>query len=189
MGSWAVPAMRVAFALSLALVALPALAQKPERTPPALGPDFSQMLAEITPGLPGYPMPVVADVSVPPLLPIPGPELQIDLGGHYGVVEMPAAASGPASPESLADILARPWLVNVNTAPVELLSEVPLIGRLRAEALVNFRETIGQFGQPADVSQVFGISGELYARLAGHLVCQGETTFEGRHAQSATGGS
>ncbi|NUP88472.1 MAG: helix-hairpin-helix domain-containing protein [Candidatus Sumerlaeia bacterium] len=180
---------RPAALLAAALLTVPAAAQKPARPGPgpSLGPDFTPMLAEITPGLPGV-VPTVVDVALPPLLPVPGPELAIEPGGHLATEPIAIGPRGADLTPSERELLARPWVVNINTAPAALLAQMPGFDALRAEAVVHFRETVGPFEQSAHISRVFGVSQEMYAILAGHLVCRGESTYQGPPSALATGG-
>lgn len=53
---------------------------------------------------------------------------------------------------------AAPDSVNVNSADAELIAEVlDGVGLIRAEAIVEYRETNGRFNDPYDLSNVKGI--------------------------------
>lgn len=69
-----------------------------------------------------------------------------------------AASGGSASP------------VNINTADVEELDELPGVGEATARAIVEDRETNGPFSTPEDLMRVSGIGEKKFARLEG-LIC------------------
>ena len=70
----------------------------------------------------------------------------------------PAEGDGSASP------------VNINTAGVEELDELPGVGEATARAIVEDRETNGPFSTPEDLMRVSGIGEKKFARLEG-LIC------------------
>lgn len=55
--------------------------------------------------------------------------------------------------------------ININTASVKKLTELPGIGDKKAENIVNYRETNGYFTQPSDILKVNGIGESLYKNL------------------------
>lgn len=50
------------------------------------------------------------------------------------------------------------WNIDLNNAGVEMLSNIPLIGRQRAEAIVRYREEHGPFKDWDDVKNIPGFS-------------------------------
>lgn len=62
--------------------------------------------------------------------------------------------------------------INVNTADVELLTELPGIGPSRAEALIEERETNGPFESVDDLERVSGIGPATIDRM------RDQVTFE-----------
>ncbi len=61
-------------------------------------------------------------------------------------------------------------LVNLNTAGVEELDELPGVGEATARAIVEDRELNGPFSAPEDLMRVSGIGEKKFARLEG-MVC------------------
>jgi competence protein ComEA len=59
-----------------------------------------------------------------------------------------------------------PELVNLNTATLNDLLELPGIGPGRAKAILAYRDSRGAFAAPADLERVPGIGGRLAERLA-----------------------
>ena len=55
--------------------------------------------------------------------------------------------------------------ININTAPVELLKELPGIGDALAARIVEYRETSGPFGSPAEIMKVKGIGQKTYGNI------------------------
>ena len=60
-------------------------------------------------------------------------------------------------------------LVNVNQASVEQLSQLPGIGKSKAQAIVDYRTKQGKFKSLADLAQVKGIGDKLIAKLEGKV--------------------
>ena len=59
--------------------------------------------------------------------------------------------------------------VNLNTATVTELMQLPRIGAKTAERIVAFRKQHGGFLRPEEVMNVKGIGEKSYARLKAHL--------------------
>jgi len=59
--------------------------------------------------------------------------------------------------------------VNVNQASVEQLSQLPGIGKSKAQAIVDYRTKQGKFKSLADLAQVKGIGDKLIAKLEGKV--------------------
>ncbi len=67
-------------------------------------------------------------------------------------------------------------VVNVNTATVEELEQLPGIGESRARALVAAREARGGFGSVDELIEVKGIGEASLEKLRPHLTVEGPTT-------------
>ncbi|MFZ5623284.1 MAG: ComEA family DNA-binding protein [Gemmatimonadota bacterium] len=63
-------------------------------------------------------------------------------------------------------------LVDLNTAKVEDLERLPGIGRVRARAIVAFRETHGRFARPEELQNVPGLAFPLVARLLPYVTAR-----------------
>jgi hypothetical protein len=71
--------------------------------------------------------------------------------------------------------LRRDWVVNINTAPRELLERLPHLDPIRARSIVAHRGANGPFAHPQELTEVFGVTDVIYTQLAAHLACEGET--------------
>jgi competence protein ComEA len=61
------------------------------------------------------------------------------------------------------------FIVNVNTAPIVELAELPGIGPTLAERIVEYRETNGPFRTPDDLRKVKGIGAKTLETLVPHV--------------------
>ncbi len=60
-------------------------------------------------------------------------------------------------------------LVNINTATLNELKMIPGIGEVRAQAIINYRETKGSFKTIEDIKNVDGIGSKLYEEIKIYL--------------------
>ena len=67
--------------------------------------------------------------------------------------------------------------INVNKATAAMLDEVPLIGTVRAEAIIQQREEVGGFKSLDDLLQVKGIAEATLLKLKPHLVLGNELSM------------
>ena len=84
--------------------------------------------------------------------------------GHYHVPDV--AAQGAAAPPPVPAQAQNPGsdrggrcggLIDLNTAPADLLETLPQIGRVRAASIVSYREQAEPFQSVDEVTKVFGI--------------------------------
>lgn len=76
----------------------------------------------------------------------------------------------PAAIESVK--LSEGELVDINSASVEELVTLPGVGRSLAERIVEYRETNGAFGSPADIMQVKGIGEGIYSNISDYITAK-----------------
>ena len=60
--------------------------------------------------------------------------------------------------------------VNINTAGTELLCTLPGIGEARAKAIIEYRETYGQFKSIEDIMQVSGIKQNVFEKFCNSII-------------------
>ncbi len=63
-------------------------------------------------------------------------------------------------------------LIDINSADVEDLCEIPGIGESRAGAILAYREEHGNFQSPEDLMKVPGIKEGIYARISPYIECR-----------------
>ena len=63
-----------------------------------------------------------------------------------------------------------PLLVNINTAGVQELMNLPGIGEVRAKAIIAYRQQIGEFEKIEDIMNVKGIKNGIFSKI-NNLIC------------------
>lgn len=86
-------------------------------------------------------------------------------GGYEVLTERAPAVVESAKPSESE-------LVDINSASVEELVTLPGIGRSLAERIVEYRETNGAFGSPADIMQVKGIGEGIYSNISDYITAK-----------------
>lgn len=66
--------------------------------------------------------------------------------------------------------------ININTASVELLKELPGIGDALAARIVEYREMYGHFGSPEEIMEVKGIGQKTYRNIEEMITVEGAAT-------------
>lgn len=56
-------------------------------------------------------------------------------------------------------------IVNINTASVQELCTIRMIGETKANAIVNYREKYGAFKDKGDIVKVYGIGEKTYEKI------------------------
>ncbi len=62
--------------------------------------------------------------------------------------------------------------VNLNTATLEGLQEIPGIGEVRAKAIVDYREENGLFGSIEAIQEVPGIKGKTFEKIRNYITTE-----------------
>lgn len=73
-----------------------------------------------------------------------------------------ADQSEPVASEQLA-------VININTASQSQLQSLPGIGASKAKAIIEYRESLGDFSRIEDITNVKGIGKKLLAKLKGKI--------------------
>ena len=98
---------------------------------------------------------------------------------HPSARPAPAPRPAVASAASAAPRRARALTgtVNLNTATVDELERLPMIGPAKAELIVGWRQKHGGFKRTADLRRVKGIGYKTFKRLESYLDVGGVTTL------------
>lgn len=62
--------------------------------------------------------------------------------------------------------------INLNLASLEELQEIPGIGEVRAQAIVDYREEAGAFGSIEEIQQVPGIKGKTFEKIEEYITVE-----------------
>lgn len=63
-------------------------------------------------------------------------------------------------------------LIDINTADMDDLCEIPGIGESRAQAIIKYRESQGGFKSKEELMQVPGIKEGIYGRISSYVECK-----------------
>ena len=62
--------------------------------------------------------------------------------------------------------------ININQASLEELQEIPGIGEVRAQAIIDHREEAGSFDSIEDIQQVSGIKGKTFEKIEAYITVE-----------------
>ncbi len=91
------------------------------------------------------------------------PKAQEDVRVIHGAVSLPAALNKEDSltvGKSLESLM-----VDINSADVALLETLPMIGPVKATAIIRYRDQHGRFSKPSDIMKVTGIGPGTYEKI------------------------
>jgi competence protein ComEA len=60
-------------------------------------------------------------------------------------------------------------VVNINTADLKQLIKLPGVGKKKAQAIIDYRETNGDFASLEDLAKVKGVGKKMLAKLDGKV--------------------
>lgn len=62
--------------------------------------------------------------------------------------------------------------ININTAPIDLLMELPGIGETLAQRIVDYRSEHGPFSAPEDITGVYGIGAGKLSQIIDYITTE-----------------
>lgn len=71
--------------------------------------------------------------------------------------------------DKVAQVAMTESLLNLNTASLEQLMALPGIGKSKAAAIINYRESEGPFSSVDELTRVKGIGVKMLAKLTGSI--------------------
>ena len=84
-------------------------------------------------------------------------------------LQQTSSGAGNTSKGFGGDTSGETTLVNINTADATLLTSIPGIGQVRAEAVIAYRQEHGSFQRIEDIKKVSGIGDALFAKMKDHI--------------------
>lgn len=97
-----------------------------------------------------------------------GQKIHVPTEGEVAQAEV-SAASSQASPQQQSMVNATSGRINVNTATVEELQELPGVGEATASAIVEDRQSNGPFASPEDLMRISGIGEKKLQKMRGMI--------------------
>jgi len=80
-----------------------------------------------------------------------------------------AAAESLKMTDEVSQVATTEALLNLNTASLEQLMTLPGIGKSKAAAIINYRESKGPFSSVDELTRVKGIGVKMLAKLTGSI--------------------
>jgi competence protein ComEA len=72
-----------------------------------------------------------------------------------------------STPENLKAVLPElNFPININTASRDVLESLPMIGQVKAQSIIEYREKIGPFKKKSDIMKVNGIGKGIFKRIS-----------------------
>ena len=68
--------------------------------------------------------------------------------------------------------------VNINTASLKELEMLPMIGPVRAEAIISYRQKNGPFNTISDITNVHGIGSATFEEIKSSITVNSETPYK-----------
>jgi len=86
---------------------------------------------------------------------------------QFGIVQPALAADSPPAQSTVEQAQSSP--ININTASETQLRSLPGIGASKAKAIVEYRETFGEFASVDSITKVKGIGNKLLAKFRDNI--------------------
>lgn len=99
----------------------------------------------------------------------------------FSVSTSMAQAEKPAAKPVAAEKAAKSGLsgkLNINTATAEQIDMLPGLGMARAQAIIDYRNTNGNFKKIEDLQNVKGIKEKKTEKFKDYIIFEGETTLK-----------
>ena len=99
-----------------------------------------------------------------------GPDIQTEvLFTEPAVPTGTTAATAPSSPNLVTTVPTQPGKININTADIDALQQIPGIGPSIAEAIITYRDSNGPFHDPAQLLNIPGIGEKKLVTLLDYV--------------------
>jgi len=85
----------------------------------------------------------------------------------------PTKISEPNSVDHPAPTASKPYLVNINTAPLAVLETLPGIGQVLAQRILDYREANGPFQDVSEIANVEGIGTQKLLNILNLITVEG----------------
>lgn len=82
------------------------------------------------------------------------------------------AGTDASDPEADSEGKSKNQKVNLNTASLEQLQEIPGIGQVRAQAILDYREQKGKFESIEDIQNISGIKGKTFDKIKDYITVE-----------------
>ncbi len=88
--------------------------------------------------------------------------------------------------EAAAPVASPSGVVNINTAEVAQLSNLPRVGQKAAQRIVDYRRDHGAFKKTSDLMQVKGFGAKSFEKLSAYITVDGKTTLTAKVKSAST---
>lgn len=88
------------------------------------------------------------------------------VSGNFTIETQNSATASDTSKNDIDDTAKSPGIININTADLETLTELPYIGEVIAQRIIDYREANGNFKSIEDIKNVSGIGDSIYKEIS-----------------------
>jgi len=100
----------------------------------------------------------------------------INVKNISSILDADSTSAVQDSIKKVIEVSRTPVKINLNTADLETIAELPGIGPAKAEAIYSFRRENGEFSSLIELVNIKGIGTKTLAKLLPHLVMIGDST-------------